>query len=883
MASLSTGGMHMPPAGEPDVVSPLGRSHRAREYLESEWDQMQPFIQRLYIEDKRSLKEVVRLLSEKHCFHVNEKMCKGRLKKWKFHKYNTEERVRDFLGQERDGSARRSQAKSRKIDKYLRRKGMTADALLASHRKTPDEQKQAHLDDSADPRLDDRIAETEQTPSLAPIFGDSFHNEQYGVDCPYQGNGKWFRLQEELSDGAQYQGDSFGDRSWINQYADKRCTSQCLCRRHEVTSAAAFLVEKTHESMRITFYTKPLLSLVLGTLQELGFSLGTSSSVDGILLLQHQAALKDRLSELHGLRVSRGQLVEHNTLLRELELLVGGVLCNGEIFKSFGYEKLKERGIIDDAVLETFSRQSLDASVDGLDEAFQSNDTVSRHGDLRHENILWFSDVQQRLYDEWISEKKKPILWLKRAESPLTTATVERDAITTRRLLESGSSPDDLLLGAAATNDTSTLSFLLEQGADADDSLLTASSFGLQHVVEVLLAHGVDVNCITQCGSPLSVAAKSRHRSLAMYLVQCGADVHTAIKCLHLGGLKTDDHSGPEDLLRKLPKAVSATKRNFAQSTTKLSEGMIYLRKRLAFHHRIMKQSASLSSSAFREVGHGLSGYRSLWSLGIKTLKLLINGRAPRSLAEAIAFLCISQAMIDVLKARHHRDFLQEFIQDLPRWQVIFEETDLTAYREAVWLIWNIDVDSHGFQTLEGRPFPAEHLPHGNPGGFEKLSWILANSIDECFGTLPSESLLGSQRLWMQQEESLGFQGHPPEITNPPPQVNIMTGPQPQWDPPPLDPRGIYQDQPPISEDEGARNRRIVECLMTAVAFALVVLFAEILQKLLRTECCTRVVLPSLATTESRRRLLRDCSGLTGRSRGVVRVMGIFGNKESFV
>ncbi|KAK1961921.1 hypothetical protein LY78DRAFT_661710 [Colletotrichum sublineola] len=68
---------------------------------------------------------------------------------------------------------------------------------------------------------------------------------------------------------------------------------------------------------------------------------------------------------------------------------------------------------------------------------------------------------------------------------------------------------------------------------------------------------------------------------------------------------------------------------------------------------------------------------------------------------------------------------------------------------------------------------------------------------------------------------------HSLELTNPPSQANIMTEPQPQWDPPPIDPGAIYQAQPRTSEHEGTRDRLIVECLTMAVAFAFVILFAE--------------------------------------------------------
>ncbi|KAK1989153.1 hypothetical protein LZ30DRAFT_817821 [Colletotrichum cereale] len=863
---------HLLAAGGLNTTSPLRMPQRAREYAESEWNQMQPHIQHLYIGEKCSLKEVVRLLSERHCFHVNEKMCKGRLKKWKIHKYNTEERVKEFLSQAQDGSSRRSQAKSRKVDKYLRRKKMTAGALLASHQERLNDQHQAHVDESVDPEVNDKVADiTEDTPSLEVIANDPPHHEQYEEDCPYGQFDKWFRLKENLPDGAQYQGDSSGDGSWINEYSDKPCTLRCLCHHHEVASAAVFLVEKAHESIFITFYSKPLLSLVQSTVRELGVNSGISSSVDGLILLQHHAAMQGCLTELHYLHELQPK---YNTLLCELKLLVNGVLCNGEVFKSFGYDKLKERGFIDETLLKTLSRQSLDASAQGLSEALQefTLDPLEERNVFKHTKIDSRDEISshfQRWPAMWIlCEGGEPSFDLESLDcllkEPLSIATAEGNAIMIKYHLESGCNPDMLLLYAATTNDTTTLGLLLDQGADASDALVAATRFGFQGVVEVLLQHGVDVNCITENGSPLSVAAKHWHRSLAMSLVQRGADVHMAIKCLRLGGLSTDDHSSAEDMLRKLPKTLPTTRPTPAQRAVNLSArgDMRYLRNRLVSAFPAVKQKASISTSTFRKVGQKLSRYRSSWSLGVKTLRMLINGRAPEGLTEAIAFLCLARAMVDTLKARHHRDFLQDFMQDLPRWQVIFNPADVIAYREALLLMWGVDLDIYDSPC------------HADPGGFQRLVSILANNIDDRLGALPSKSLLGPQRVWMQQEECVGY---PLEIANPPPQANIMTEPQPQWDPSPLDPWGE------IGEHDRTRYMRIVECLTIGVAFALVILFAEILQKLLRTDCCTRVSLPSLATAESRRRLLHECSGFTGRSHGVVRVMGIFGNKESFL
>ncbi|EFQ25323.1 uncharacterized protein GLRG_00467 [Colletotrichum graminicola M1.001] len=452
-------------------------------------------------------------------------MCKGRLKKWEIHKYNTEERVRDFLGQVSDGGAREAQAKSRKVDKYLRRKKMTADALLASHDKKLEEYRQAPMDDSADPEVDDMSADTEDPPSLAAMADDDKH--------------------------------------------------------------------------------KPLLSVVQDTLGELGVDFGTSSSVDGLLLLQHRAVLQDRLSELRGWSWYR---LRSGALLHELELLVGRVLCNGDMFKSFGYEELKERGIIDEDLLETYSRQNLDASAGGLNEAFRQGfvsdsreefikssfgceelkergivdetllDTAPRqniytteeglddifcstsitrlrsmlkrtfrsHQDfdafagtldkplqkhLRPDSLeevegfthTWIHTDDRFSYrlwlDPWMVREEIPRfstgLWETLLNEPLSISAVEENAFMVREYLLRGCSPDNLVVYAASINDTASVRFLLGQGADANDALTTASRFGSQSSVDVVLGHGGDVNCIAKNGSPLSAAAKYGQHSLA--------------------------------------------------------------------------------------------------------------------------------------------------------------------------------------------------------------------------------------------------------------------------------------------------------------------------------------------------------------------------------
>jgi hypothetical protein len=90
-----------------------------------------------------------------------------------------------------------------------------------------------------------------------------------------------------------------------------------------------------------------------------------SRPLDGFTLLRYHFTLKRHLLQIVG---ESAQDVSH-----ELQLLVDGLLGDGQVFQSFGYETLYERGYLDYELWSTFQQQRIDSDIDGLDEAFRDD------------------------------------------------------------------------------------------------------------------------------------------------------------------------------------------------------------------------------------------------------------------------------------------------------------------------------------------------------------------------------------------------------------------------------------------------------------------------------------------------------------------------------
>lgn len=100
-------------------------------YASDVWEQHKAAIKKLYIDEGRPLREVIRTMEVEHHFPATQRMYKARFKQWGFVKNNTEKVVSQILRTkfERDAAGKLSQftrnGKDVNLQTYLQRKGMT--------------------------------------------------------------------------------------------------------------------------------------------------------------------------------------------------------------------------------------------------------------------------------------------------------------------------------------------------------------------------------------------------------------------------------------------------------------------------------------------------------------------------------------------------------------------------------------------------------------------------------------------------------------------------------------------------------------------------------------------------------------------------------------
>lgn len=105
---------------------------------EEDWRGIKSIFTRLYLDDRKTLKEVMSELEQKHDFRVTVNMCKKRINAWSLDRRLKQHEVENILGILRQ---RRAQCKDtvfvlwgkrvdiRDIDRYVRRKGMSSSQL----------------------------------------------------------------------------------------------------------------------------------------------------------------------------------------------------------------------------------------------------------------------------------------------------------------------------------------------------------------------------------------------------------------------------------------------------------------------------------------------------------------------------------------------------------------------------------------------------------------------------------------------------------------------------------------------------------------------------------------------------------------------------------
>ncbi|ERF74625.1 hypothetical protein EPUS_00755 [Endocarpon pusillum Z07020] len=107
---------------------------------EEEWDRHKDIIRNLYVEENKTLEELMALMLRDHSFRATKKMYKMRFAKWGLHKYNREDEMMAILSKKTEraavGKKFAFQLRGRQVDmenaeRYLKRKGITTRDIMA--------------------------------------------------------------------------------------------------------------------------------------------------------------------------------------------------------------------------------------------------------------------------------------------------------------------------------------------------------------------------------------------------------------------------------------------------------------------------------------------------------------------------------------------------------------------------------------------------------------------------------------------------------------------------------------------------------------------------------------------------------------------------------
>ena len=362
-----------------------------------------------------------------------------------------------------------------------------------------------------------------------------------------------------------YVGDSYGGGSYIDIDEYRPCSADCRCRRAESEpDDFVFIAYKNSLGLHMDFHDPSLCNEVVavtgGTaILERGEGAGIPATLDGLAVLATYEQLRQHLESHPSLNTDPSRAV------LALSLLVDSFLTDREIFRSFGYENLYERGFLSFEHWKEFQRGQLDDDITLLDDSFTAfaeartwstlddaaGGVIGAPGDPPADSpdAGLTSDLPEEGDSDTPAEIPSPVQTVLQSDlasltlvqPTLLEAASRGDESAVRLLLDRGARIDGTSYGsttplgkAAGGGHESTVRLLLDRGADVDGSgwlrvhtpLENAAEGGYESTVRLLLDRGADVN-----GSgwpwfhtPLGKAAERGHESTVRLLLDRGAD-----------------------------------------------------------------------------------------------------------------------------------------------------------------------------------------------------------------------------------------------------------------------------------------------------------------------------------------------------------------------
>jgi ankyrin repeat protein len=380
--------------------------------------------------------------------------------------------------------------------------------------------------------------------------------------------------------GSLYEGDSFGFHSYIATDEERPCTERCFCHQHDVSKTFSFLVHKSSSKMDITIFSNDLFSKLHELLHSTGWQIRFINGqriANGLNLLKHYHILKSHLDNLASELPDSPPI---HTPFSEMELLVDGLLADGEVFKSFGYEDLCEHGFLSFKTWKKFQQDKLQREILALEEGFwevdsdlgelptppmQRNSSGQQSTDsefafdapddfeespesLEHPQPgeTWSTELENTANPANNSEElptfaqeSSPLLetWF---EFPLIHAARAGQIELVRSLLDQGANINQgglisPLSEATRVKYTQMVYSLRKQESDMNSSmsrrttpLIEAASAGHLAVVQLLLDRGVDINKHSDYNSktPLLAAIEGEHIAVVQLLLDQGVDIN---------------------------------------------------------------------------------------------------------------------------------------------------------------------------------------------------------------------------------------------------------------------------------------------------------------------------------------------------------------------
>lgn len=523
--------------------------------------------------------------------------------------------------------------------------------------------------------------------------------------------------------------------------------------------------------MAIAIHSRDLYSELISILgfEEL-YVEGTDQAniVNGLALLKNYSTLKVYLNAIQSNPRVLGSLV------LEMMLLIDGVLADGEIFKSYGYEDLYENGFLTYDHWKEFQQGQLERDISALERSYNE---IDHDLDCGEESAMplaqadFFGQEAREVQPDDLNISDQPIVEFGLSLYPFQGPYRWKTEFPIRYSYDL-----DEDLDAYAQSRTRDLKRLYESSRQYRLDFLIAdeNNSSLEGLVRFLRDHGAATNGRDESigvyseisASVFSAYGLCRHleyavsfgdQGLVRSLLRNGADAKvTALSIMRRNGRQSMIRFYRSPVLRE---ALAAQKSGFEntcplQYYTERRQRLQVLHEKFGEQNLKLKIAAAQSATSFRKLGDTLKDHRKAWAYGITTLRRLCQGKVRHDLAHTVAFLCLSKAISEAIDKNDTCENSTDFFQDLDRWQILFETdaASLDAYKEAVRLTWGIELNQR--VNSSEKACQLETLVY-----FQALASALVNQTRELL-TYPCnpnrKGLESSQDCWRQRfsEES---------------------------------------------------------------------------------------------------------------------------------